>query len=395
MAVPTDVATTADFSAFLNPEQSKDYFAEAEKTSIVQKLATKIPMGPTGISIPYWNGAVQAQWVGEGEQKPLTKGSFTKKELTPTKIAVIFAESAEVVRLNPLQYLETMKRKIAEAIALKFDEAALHGIDRPNNFKGYLAETNQKVSLKPDAYDALGVHGLATLVNGGKKWGGTLLDQVAEPILNGAKDNAGRPLFVESTYTEVVGPIREGRVLGRSTFINDHVASAGAPGARTVGFMGDFSQIVWGQIGGLSVDVSDQTVLNFGTAAAPEFVSLWQHNMLAVRIEAEYAFMVNDKDAFVQLVDGDVEYVFTVNLGGATGGQFTLNLGGFGPTAGIAHNAAASAVKSAIVALDDGISAADVEVTGSAGEYTVTVPQPLTGSFASLTGATSPGITRV
>ncbi|ALA06741.1 major capsid protein [Mycobacterium phage Chadwick] len=303
MATPDQVATTEDFKAFLTPEQSKDYFEKAEKTSIVQKIATKIPMGPTGITIPYWNGAVTAEWVGEGEMKPLTKGSFAKKDLTPVKIAVIFAESAEVVRLNPLQYLETMKTKIAEAFALKFDAAAIHGIDKPTAFKGYLTETTQSVSLNPSAYDAVGVNGLATLVNGGKKWTGTLLDDVAEPILNGAKDLNGRPLFVEAVYDNVVNPIREGRILGRPTYVNDHVVSAGAPGSRVIGIMGDFSQVVWGQIGGISVDVSQETVLNFGTPEAPNFISLWQHNMLAVRIEAEYAFMVNDKDSFVKITD--------------------------------------------------------------------------------------------
>jgi len=76
----------------------------------------------------------------------------------------------------------------------------------------------------------------------------------------------------------------------------------------------------------------------------------------------------------------------TVALGGATAGTFTLSLRGK-TTAGIAYNAAASAVKTAIVALDDGIEAADVTVTGSAGgPYTVTVPGVLTGSGAGLTG---------
>ncbi|AER26397.1 major capsid protein [Mycobacterium phage Saintus] len=310
MAIPDQVAKTADFSAFLKPEQAQDYFAEIEKTSIVQKIARKVPMGPTGISIPFWNGAVSAGWVGEGEQKPLTKGGFDQKELHPWKIAVIFAETAEVVRLNPLNYLNVMRTKIAEAIALKFDAAALYGIDKPAVFQGYLAETTKKVSIAgtgtQNAYNAIGVDALAQLVNDGKKWTGTLLDNVTEPLLNGAVDANGRPLFVESTYEGLVTPMREGRILGRPTVLNDHVVSDGVPGARTLGFMGDFNQVIWGQIGGLSFDVTDQATLNFGTEAAPKFVSLWQHNMVAVRVEAEFAFMINDKDAFVKITDEPV-----------------------------------------------------------------------------------------
>lgn len=311
MAVPSQVAVTGDFSAFLTPEQAQDYFAEIEKASVVQRIARKVPMGPTGISIPHWTGAVSANWVGEGEQKPLTKGSFSKQDLVPVKIATIFAESAEVVRLNPLNYLNVMRVKIAEAIALAFDAAAIHGTNKPTAFKGYLAETTQEVSLvdtdtgtagaQGNAYLAVN-EGLETLVNGGKKWTGTLLDNVTEPILNTAVDANGRPLFVESTYTEQVGAIREGRILGRPTYVADNVVT-GTPGNRVVGIMGDFTQVIWGQIGGLSFDVTDQATLDFGTSETPNLVSLWQHNMVAVRAEAEFAFMVNDKDAFVKLTD--------------------------------------------------------------------------------------------
>lgn len=317
MAVPSDVAITDNFSAFLNPEQAKDYFAEVEKTSIVQSLAKKVPMGPTGITIPRWDGAVSASWVGEGERKPLTKGGFKKQELSPTKIAVIFAESAEVVRLNPLNYLETMRTKIAEAIALAFDNAAIHGINKPANFKGYLAETTQEVSLAdhtggdtdntPNAYLALN-DALSTLVTGGYKWTGTLLDTETEPIFNASVDANGRPLFVESTYENVVSPLRPGRILGRPTVLSDHVANGDA-GSRTLGFVGDFSQVIWGQIGGLSFDITDQATLDFGAEDpdtnewVPNLISLWQHNLVAVRAEAEFAFLVNQKDAFVKLTD--------------------------------------------------------------------------------------------
>lgn len=91
--------------------------------------------------------------------------------------------------------------------------------------------------------------------------------------------------------------------------------------------------------------------------------------------------------------------VQTVTITGTpTGGTFTLTFMGQ-TTAGIAYNAAASAVASALVALSS-IGAGNVAVTGSAGTYTVTfqaalanTPLPLlTGSAASLTGGTSPAV---
>ena len=300
------ISQTGDsmFQGYLDPVQAQDYFAQAEKTSIVQRVATKIPMGPTGVKIPHWTGDVSASWIGEGDMKPITKGDLSSQSVAPHKIATIFVASAETVRANPANYLGTMRTKVATAIALAFDNAALHGTDSP--FGTCVDDTDKSVSLADPglgntaltAYDALGVNGLGLLLGAGKKWNGTLLDDVAEVILNGAKDQAGRPLFVESTYDQVVSPYREGRVLGRPTILSDHVANG-----TTVGYMGDWTQIVWGQVGGLSFDVTDQATLNLGTFAQPNFVSLWQHNLVAVRVEAEYGLLINDAAAFVKLTN--------------------------------------------------------------------------------------------
>jgi hypothetical protein len=80
---------------------------------------------------------------------------------------------------------------------------------------------------------------------------------------------------------------------------------------------------------------------------------------------------------------------YTVALGSPSAGNFTLTFGGH-TTANIAFGAAASAVKSALVALDDGFDASDWDVTGSnGGPFTVTTPGGLlTGSGAGLTGGT-------
>lgn len=80
---------------------------------------------------------------------------------------------------------------------------------------------------------------------------------------------------------------------------------------------------------------------------------------------------------------------YTVGVGAASAGTFTLSYGGVGPSSTIAFNAAGSAVKSALVAIDDGYTASDFSVTGSAPTWTVTVPssgKALTGDGTGLTG---------
>ncbi|KZM68837.1 phage major capsid protein [Nocardia terpenica] len=307
---PNTVSKTSDsmFQGYLDPEMAQDYFAAVEKTSVIQQIARKIPMGPTGVRIPHWAGNVKAGWVGEGGQKPVTKGDLTKQDVVPHKIATIFAASSEVVRANPANYLNTMRSKIAEAIALAFDAAVINGTQTP--FGAYLAQTTKTISLADplgagkgvadgsNAYTSLN-NGLDLLLKDGKKWTGTLFDNVAEPILNGAVDTTQRPLFLEATYQDINAPFRSGRVLGRPTYLSDHVANG-----TTVGYMGDFSQIVWGQIGGLSFDVSDQATLDLSPAQdGTGIVSLWQNNLVAIRVEAEFGVLVNDPQSFVKLTN--------------------------------------------------------------------------------------------
>ena len=293
---PDTVAKTSDsmFSGYLDPVLAQDYFAEVAKVSIVQQLGRRIPMGPTGVRIPHWTGEVTARWVAETAQKPVTKGDMTKQDVVPFKIATIFAASSEVVRANPANYLGMMRSKVAEAIAVSFDQAVLHKLDSP--FGTALSDTTKEQELGPNAYDALN-GGLEQLLEDGYKWTGTLLDSRTEPILNGSKDAAERPLFLEATYTDVNGPFRVGRVIGRPTYISDNVALD-----ETVGFMGDFSKLIWGQIGGISYDVSDQATLDMSANGdGSGIVSMFQQNMIAVRVEAEFAALVNDAEAFVKL----------------------------------------------------------------------------------------------
>jgi HK97 family phage major capsid protein len=304
----SNVAQTSDpmFKGFLDPDLAQDYFAVVEKTSIIQQIARKIPMGPTGVRIPHWTGNVSAKWVAEGGKKPVTKGDFNKQDVVPYKIATIFVASAEAVRANPLNYLNTMRTKIGEAIALAFDNAVINGVDSP--FGKSLSDTAKTVSLADplgagkgpvdgsNAYTALN-NGLSLLLSDNKKWTGTLFDDSAEPILNGATDAAQRPLFIDATYQDINAPFRAGRVLGRPTYLSDHVNNG-----TTIGYMGDFSQIIWGQVGGLSFDVSDQASLDLSVGQDGTGVtSLWQNNLVAVRVEAEFAALVNDPAAFVKL----------------------------------------------------------------------------------------------
>lgn len=299
-----NLTTTQDFAGFLKPKEAAPIFEEMSKRSLIQPLAKKVEMGPTGVSVPFWDGDVQAHWVDEAGKKPLAKGGFDQFTMAPKKIAVIFAMSSEVVRANPMNYINIMREKVAEAFAVAFDQAVLHGVNTP--FGHYVDETKKSVSLAdPNAYEATN-NALSLLVNDKKKFTGGLLDTVTEPIINSALDKNGRPLFIEPTYTDTNSLTRQGRILARPITIADGVK--GEDPASAAGYFGDFQNIWWGQVGGISYDVSDQATLDLSEAQdGSGMTSLWQHNLVAVRCEAEFAALVRDPEAFVKVTTDSKE----------------------------------------------------------------------------------------
>lgn len=282
----------SDFSGFLNRNQAEPIFNAIRRRSIVQTLARQVPLGIGGEAIPVVTGKVQAGWVAEGAVKPASEGARTLKTMDPKKIAAIAVVSAEVVRANPAGYMDDIRDDIAEAMAIAFDAAALYGTNSP--FAADLADTTKSVEFTAAVYDNL-VAAVTLLVNDGKKLTGWALGLKTEPLFLGAKDTAGRPIFIESPPTEtVVDGQLQGRIFGRPAVLDE-----GADSGTNRGFAGDWSQVAWGQIGGITYDVSTEATVTINGALH----SLWEENLVAVRAETEFGFVVNDVAAFVEFTD--------------------------------------------------------------------------------------------
>ena len=100
-----------------------------------------------------------------------------------------------------------------------------------------------------------------------------------------------------STWMELSGfntaaqTIQQGRALNRDLFLGDGVGRG-----KLQGFVGDWTKTVWGVVGGITFDVSSQTSVTING----DLTSLWEHNLVAVRAEAEYGFLNADPEAFVK-----------------------------------------------------------------------------------------------
>lgn len=296
----TAATNTSEFAGFLKPAEAEAYFTQAARQSVVQSLVRRVPLGINGQDIPVVTSKPTASWVAEAGQKPTTSGALGLKSISPKKIAAITVVSAEVVRANPGNYVSMFRDQIAEAFAIAFDAATLHGTSTPFGAGNFVGATTKAVELGTATAANGGTYAdlngaLKLLVDDKKKLTGWAFDDTAEPLLNAAVDLNGRPLFVDAVYEE--SALSGGRLLRRPAFYSEGVASA-----TTIGFAGDWSQAVWGAVGGISYDVSTEATVTING----ELTSLWEHNLVAIRAEAEYGWLVNDPASFVKLTEGAV-----------------------------------------------------------------------------------------
>lgn len=310
----TAATATSDFSGFLPANIAAPIFERAASMSVVQQLATQVPLGGNGESIPYVSGRPTAGWVAEGGTKPATAGSMSLKTLTPKKLAAILVVSAEVVRANPGNYITTMRESLAESFAVSFDRAALHdegpdGTAGAGPFSTYLDQTTKSQEIGTTSVANGGVYvdlneALKDVVGSADASGrryrvtGWALDTVLEPVLRGAIDTTGRPIWTDLPYDANSGALGgRGSLLGRTSYMGEGVATANLD--DVVGYGGDFSQAAWGVVGGINFDVSTEASVTVDSA----LVSLWENNLVAIRAEAEYGFVVADTGAFTKLTN--------------------------------------------------------------------------------------------
>lgn len=294
MAVTAPVKTS-DFNAgFLTPEQAGPIFERAAQSSVAQSLAQRVPLGINGTNVPYVTGQVTANWVAEGAIKPASKPSIGLKQLVPKKLTCLVPVSAEVVRANPGGFMQLITRQVGTAFAQAFDAAAFHGTNTP--FTTYLDQTSNTQALVDGAANA-GVYsgliaGMAQTMAETEKYkvNGFAFDDLAETLFLGSYDTANRPIFIDSPLEDYTVPVSSGKLVGRRTYIGPGVAAN-----SVVGYGGDWTQAAWGAIGGISYKVSNEASVTIDG----NLVSAFENNLVLVLAEAEYAWLVNDADAFV------------------------------------------------------------------------------------------------
>lgn len=293
--------TTNDFAGYIKPHEAEAIFNEAAKLSVSQQLIRKVPLAASGEAVPVITQKPTANWTPEAAEKHMTEMALGIKLMTPKKLTAICVVSAEVARANPANYASLLRKELAEAFALAFDRAVIYGKDGTGEstgpFEDYFAKTNKTAKLKTTGgslYKTL-TAGMRLLVQDKKKVTGFLFDNSMEIDFLDEADSTNRPLFAPDQAVDAPGVVNAGRLLGRRAVFGEIAQNYTS---QPLGFIGDFTKAAWGTVGGIKFDTSTETTVPIGGKQ----VSLWTHNLIAIRAEAEYGFAVADPNAFVSVM---------------------------------------------------------------------------------------------
>jgi HK97 family phage major capsid protein len=303
---------STNVSSLLPADVSQEIQSKMLEASVIQTLGRQVSVPGSGLTIPVVSGEPTASWVAESDDKPVSRHTLNKLNLTPKKLAVIEPFSDEFRRDLPGLYAELVRR-LPFSLAKKFDQDAIYG-DRTQigslYDEGEAAATNADLQTL-DATDTYGdfLAAIAKVATNGYDADGIAINPAGEALLMGAVTTAGSPLFLPNA----MGSRGVGSVFGRPVFRSRNVAFAtadadidadGSGGGTTevdtlYGIVGQWDKAIWGTVEGIQVSFSDQATLTDGGTQ----INLWQRNMFAVRAEIEIGFVVADPKAFVFLTD--------------------------------------------------------------------------------------------
>lgn len=272
----------------LPAEVSAEIIQKTQQASAVMTLARQMPLPGRGAVIPAIASDPEANWVNETDPKPVSNPGLATKLMQAYQLAVIVPFSRQFRRDANALYAAIVER-LPLALARKFDATAIGAVNAPGeNFDTFAAATAQSLvpGVGETVYGNL-VAAYADIAGNGGSMDGIAISPVGMSLLLGATGSDNRPIFNSAADAAIA------RILGARTVESRGMFKAGAAGQGTaagtpalVGVAGDWTQALWGTVGGVDISISEESTLTIGT----QQINLWERNMFAVRAEIEVGF---------------------------------------------------------------------------------------------------------
>jgi len=283
----------------LTPAQSAEIWSNAEYTSSVLQLAQRVDLPGSGMSVDIITGEPEAAWVGETDNKPVSRPTFGTKLMTPYTAAVIVPFSNQFRRDKAALYNEIV-RKLPQALGKKLDSTVFGGGTVPGSNFDTLAGA-ASIGVAGNTYKGL-VAADQAIATGGGTLNGWALSPQARGLLLGAVDSTNRPLFINNVQTDGAVPALLGSPVYQTQGV--YLADADGAGAGTaaqLGFAGDWTSAHVGVVENIQLSISDQATITDGGTQ----INLWQRNMFAVRAEFEVGFRIRNIAHFARLTSAN------------------------------------------------------------------------------------------
>lgn len=272
----------------LPAEVSREILQKTQQASAVMTLGRQIALPGRGAVIPVITSDPSASWVTETNEKPVSNPGLNTKMMQAYQLAVIVPFSKQFRRDADALYNAIVER-LPLALAQKFDATVVGAVEAPGeNFDTFANATSQKLVPGADetVYGNL-VAAYADIAAHGGILDGFAMSPAGMGLLLGAVDGDKRPIFNTAAEAAI------NRILGARMQESRGMYKAGTAGVGTaagtpaiVGVAGDWSQALWGTVGGVEISISEESTLTIGT----QQINLWQRNMFAVRAEIEVGF---------------------------------------------------------------------------------------------------------
>jgi len=278
-------------------EQGTLVLKEFMTQSAVTKLAKYEEMTKPEKEFTYLAAGPGAYWVGEGERIQTSKAQWLTAKMVSKKLGVIIPVSKESLRYTVSDFFEEMHPAIAEAFAIKFDQAALFGVNSPfgtgvSVFEK-IQESGNTVALNSigNLYDEL--NGIMALVeDADKDVDGFTTTRRFRQKLRGTKDGNGLPIFNDATAGATQQAL--GLPIG-------YVDSKSWDYEKALLLAADWDYTRYGIPQGMEYAISEDATLTTVVDENDVPINLFERDMVALRVTQQVGFMTLADDAFAAL----------------------------------------------------------------------------------------------
>ena len=288
--MPVSIVSRESAEALIHDQLMNTVFQDAPKSSIIMQRGRKLPnMTSKQTRVPVLSMLPVAYWVGgDTGMKQTSRQQWENVYITAGELAVIVPIPEAVLADASFDIMGEVTPRVNEAIGMKFDEAAVFGVDRPPEWRNDIITLARQAGNNVSGgitYDTLlGEDGLFGKV----EQAGYIVDGVigamrTRAALRGIKDDASRPIFTHSMQD------RTQYVLDGAPVYFPENGSFDATVAQMVA--GNWRQLVWAMRQDIETKILDQAVIQ--DPSTKEIVyNLAQQDMIALRVTFRAGFAV-------------------------------------------------------------------------------------------------------